>query len=118
MFPQFEEIGRDLTAERTSEKKELGLSDEEIAFYDIILMGRDYVESDTVVKQIAIEVTDYVKNNTTVDFLNQDNVKAEIRMGVRHILLKSEFPIDEIEKVVPVIMQQTENNYGTPELEN
>ena len=117
LFPQFEEIGRDLTAERRREK-ELGLSDEEIAFYDIILMGRDYVESDTVVKQIAIEVTDYVKNNTTVDFLNQDNVKAEIRMGVRHILLKSEFPIDEIEKVVPVIMQQTENNYGTPELEN
>ena len=117
LFPQFEEVGQDLTAEG-QRKKELDLSDEEIAFYDIILMGRDHVESDTTVKQIAIEVTDYIKRNTTVDWLNQDNVKAKIRMGVRHILLKSEFPTDEIEKVVPVIMQQTENNYGTPELEN
>ena len=117
LFQQFEEVGRDLTAEGRR-KEELGLSDEEIAFYDIILMGRDHVESDTMVKQIAIDVTDYVKKNTTVDWLNQDNVKAEIRMGVRHILLKSEFPTDEIEKVIPVIMQQTENNYGTPELEN
>ena len=117
LFPQFEEVGQDLTAEG-QRKKELGLSDEEIAFYDIILMGRDHVENDATVKQIAIEVTDYIKRNTTVDWLNQDNVKAKIRMGVRHILLKSVFPIDEIEKVVPVIMQQTENNYGTPELEN
>ena len=117
LFPQFEAVGRDLTAERRR-IKELDLSDEEIAFYDIILMGRDHVEGDTMVRQIAIEVTDYVKKNTTVDWLNQDNVKAEIRMGVRHILLKSKFPINEIEKVIPVIMQQTENNYGTPELEN
>ena len=117
LFPQFEAVGRDLTAERRR-IKELDLSDEEIAFYDIILMGRDHVEGDTMVRQIAIEVTDYIKKNTTVDWLNQDNVKAEIRMGVRHILLKSKFPINEIEKVIPVIMQQTENNYGTPELEN
>ena len=117
LFPQFEEVGRDLTAERRR-IKELDLSDEEIAFYDIILMGRNHVEGDTMVRQIAIEVTDYVKKNTTVDWLNQDSVKAEIRMGVRHILLKSKFPINKIEKVIPVIMQQTENNYGTPELEN
>ena len=117
LFPQFEAIGRDLTAERRR-IKELDLSDEEIAFYDIILMGRDRVEADTMVKQIAIEVTDYVKKNTTVDWLNQDNVKAEIRMGVRHILLKSKFPISEIEKIIPVIMQQTENNYGAPEFDD
>ena len=117
LFPQFEEVGKDLTSE-TQREKELELSNDEIAFYDIILMGREYVESDKTVKQIAIEVTDYVKKNTKIDWLNQDNVKAEIRMGVRKILLKSDFPIDEIEKVIPVIMQQTENNYGEMEFEN
>lgn len=111
LFPQFEEVANDLSAEGHREK-ELQLSDEEIAFYDIVSMGKEFVESDKVAREIAVEVTDYIKRNTKIDWINQDNVKAEIRMGVRKILLKSDFPIDEIEKVIPVIMQQTENNYG------
>lgn len=114
LFPKFEEVAKDLSAE-TQREKELQLSNEEIAFYDIILMGRQNLESDKVVRQIAIDVTDYVKKNTKIDWLNQENVKAEIRMGVRKILLKSDFPIDEIEKIIPVLMQQTENNYGQME---
>jgi len=81
-------------------------------------MGKEFVESDKVAREIAVEVTDYVKKNTKIDWLNQENVKAEIRMGVRKILLKSDFPIDEIEKVIPVIMQQTENNYREQEFKN
>lgn len=111
LYPQFENVASDLSAE-TKREKELQLSDEEIAFYDIILMGKEYVESDKNVREIAIDVTDYIKKNTTIDWLNQENVKAEIRMGVRKILLQSDFPTDEIEKVIPIIMQQTENNYG------
>lgn len=117
LFPQFEEVGRDLTSE-TRRKKELELSDEELVFYDVILMGREYVESDRVVKQIAVEVTDHMRKNTQVDWLNQEHVKANIRLGVRKILLKSDFPIDKIEKVVPVIMQQAEINYGEAGFEN
>ena len=117
LFSKLEEVGRDLTAQARREK-ELKMSDEEIAFYDIVMMGRTYVESDKIIKQIAVEVTDYVKKNTKIDWLNQDNVKAELRTGVRKILLKSDFPLDEIEKVVPVIMQQAENNYGEMTFEN
>lgn len=111
LVPQFEQVANDLSAEGQREK-ELQLSDEEIAFYDIISMGKEFVESDKIAREIAVEVTDYIKKNTKIDWLNQENVKAEIRMGVRKILLKCNFPIDEIEKVIPVIMQQTENNYG------
>ena len=111
LFPQFEQVANDLSVEAQREK-ELQLSNEEIAFYDIISMGKEYVETDKKAREIAIEVTDYIKRNTKIDWINQDHVKAEIRMGVRTILLKSDFPIDEIEKVVPVIMQQTERNYS------
>ena len=111
LFPQFEQVANDLSVE-TQREKELQLSNEEIAFYDIISMGKEYVEIDKKAREIAIEVTDYIKRNTKIDWINQDHVKAEIRMGVRTILLKSDFPIDEIEKVVPVIMQQTERNYS------
>jgi len=117
LFPQFEQVANDLSVEAQREK-ELQLSDEEIAFYDIISMGKEYVETDKKAREIAIEVTDYIKRNTKIDWINQDHVKADIRMGVRKILLKSDFPIDEIEKVVPVIMQQTERNYSEQEFED
>ena len=58
------------------------------------------------------------KRNTKIDWINQEHVKAEILMGVRTILLKSDFPIDKIEKVVPVIMQQTGRNYSEQDFEN
>ena len=32
-------------------------------------------------------------------------------MGIRHVLRKANFPLDKIEDVIPIIMQQTENNY-------
>ncbi len=111
LFPEFEAVASDLLAE-TKREKELKLSDEEIAFYDVIMMGKEYLESDKIARQIAIDVTNYIKKNTVIDWENQENIQAEIRMGVRKILLKSEFPIDAIEEVIPVIMQQTENNYG------
>ena len=56
----------------------------------------------------------YLKKNLKIDWLNQDQVKAEIKVGVTKILLRENFPIEEIDKVVPVIMQQTERNYGQP----
>jgi Type I restriction enzyme HindI endonuclease subunit-like, C-terminal len=39
-------------------------------------------------------------------------VKAEIRMSVRNILRKANIPFEEIDKLIPIIMEQAENNYG------
>ena len=116
LFPKFEEVAKDLSAE-TQREKGLQLSDEEIAFYDIILMGRQNLESDKVVRQIAIDVTDYVKKNTKIDWLNQESIKAKIRAGVKRILLEFNFPAESFEKLVPVIMQQAESNYSGVEYE-
>ena len=110
LYPEFENVASDVTAE-AKRTEELKMTDEEIAFYDIIMMGKEYLENDTIARKIAIDVTDYLKKNLKIDWLNQDQVKAEIRLGVTKILLKENFPVDEIEKVIPVIMQQTENNY-------
>jgi len=109
-YPEFESVASDLTNE-TKRTKELKMTDEEIAFYDIIMAGREYLENDAIARKIAIDVVDYLKMNLKIDWLNQDHVKAEIKMSVRKILLKENFPVDEIEKVIPVIMQQTETNY-------
>ena len=110
LYPELEEVASDVTAE-AKRTEELKMTGEEIAFYDIILMGKEYLENDTIARKIAIDVVDYLKKNLKIDWLNQEQVKAEIRLGVTKILLKENFPVDEIENVIPVIMQQTENNY-------
>ena len=43
------------------------MTDEEIAFYDIIMAGREYLENDTVARKIAIDVVDYLKKNLTIN---------------------------------------------------
>jgi len=53
-----------------------------------------------------------MKNKVTIDWINQEQVKAEIRMGVRNILRKAKFPLEEIDKLIPTIMEQAENNYS------
>ena len=117
LYPEFEKVASDVTAE-SKRKEELKMTDEEIAFYDIIMMGKEYLESDEIARKIAIEVTNYLKKNLKIDWLNQDQVKAEIKVGVTKILLKEDFPIEEVEKIVPEIMQQTERNYGESVYEN
>ena len=110
LYPEFENIASEITAE-VKRTQELKMTDEEIAFYDIIMMGKEYLENDAIARKIAIDVVDYLKKNLKIDWLNQEQVKAEIRLGITKILLKENFPTNEIEKVIPVIMQQTENNY-------
>ena len=62
--------------------------------------------------EIAINLTNYLKNKVTIDWINQEQVKAEIRVCVRNILRKANIPFEEIDKLIPVIMEQAENNYG------
>ena len=116
LYPELEQVAIDVTSE-ARRTQELKMTDEEIAFYDIIMMGKEYLENDVIARKIAIDVTYYLKKNLKIDWLNQEQVKAEIRLGVTKILLKENFPTDEIEKIIPVIMQQTENNYGRVEFE-
>ena len=100
---------------RRKEKKSLKLSDQEIAFYDIVSKGKDYIASDEHLREIAIKLTIYLKNNVTIDWISQEQVKAEIRVGVRNILRKANMPFEEIDKLIPVIMEQAEINYGIRE---
>jgi len=52
-----------------------------------------------------------LKNKVTIDWINQEQ-KAEMRVAVRNILRKANIPFEEIDKLIPVIMEQAENNYG------
>lgn len=111
VMKQLEDVAKDVTLEQKREE-ELKLSDEEIAFYDIISKNKDYIQSDKKLREIAISITNYLKNKVTIDWINQEQVKAEIRVAVRNILRKADIPFEQIDKLIPVIMEQAENNYA------
>jgi type I restriction enzyme, R subunit len=111
VMKRLEDVAKEVTSERKREEK-LNLSDEEIAFYDIVSKGKDYIDSDKELRKIAINLTTYLKNKVTIDWINQEQVKADIRVAVTNILRKSNIPFEEIDQLIPIIMQQAENNYG------
>ena len=105
------EIGDDITNQKKREE-ELGLSEEEYVFYEAVARGKEYVKSDDALKAVAIQLTDFLKRNTTIDWMNQESIKAKIRAGIKRILLESNFSPESFEKLLPTIMVQAENNYA------
>jgi len=94
------------------EAQELGLSDEELAFYDAVAKGRDHVLDDAKLRSVARELVVSVKRNLSIDWTDHENVKAKIRATVRRLLRKHEFQPQECERVIPLIMEQAESLYG------
>ena len=79
--------------------EKLGLSDDELAFYDAISSNesaRDFYEND-VLKQIAKELTISIKNNIKVDWDVRESVRAQMRITVKRLLRKYKYPPDKQE---------------------
>jgi len=110
-WEQMEQVSDDIN-KRKRKEEELGLTEQEIVFYDAVSQGKEYAKSDKVIVEIASELADFMKRNTSVDWLNQESIKAKIRSGIKKILIEHDFPVESFEKLVPVIMQQVESNYG------
>ncbi len=105
------EIGNDVTNQKKKEE-ELGLSEEEYIFYEAVAQAKEYAKSDDTLKAVSIQLTDFLKQNTTIDWMNQESIKAKIRAGIKRILLESDYAPESFEKLIPVIMVQAENNYA------
>jgi type I restriction enzyme R subunit len=89
----------------------LGLTDEEMAFYDAVAKGYKYVERSEQLKEIACELTATIKANLSIDWTDHENVKAKIRAAVKRLLKRRGFKPDEANILVLTIMEQAESLY-------
>lgn len=90
--------------------QELGLSDDEFAFYDALAdnkSARD-VLGDNQLRVIARELADSIRNNTTIDWTLKESVKAKLRVLVKRILRKYGYPPDLQEKATQTVLEQAE----------
>ncbi|MDD2504547.1 MAG: DUF3387 domain-containing protein, partial [Clostridia bacterium] len=90
--------------------EELGLSDDELAFYDAISenkSAKEFYEND-VLKQIAKELTISIKSNMKVDWDVRESVRAQMRITVKRLLRKYKYPPDKQGDAVTLIIEQAE----------
>ncbi len=96
--------------EANARGERLGFSDDEIAFYDALgsnISAVDVME-DRQLKIIAQEVAITVRNNTSIDWRDRQQARANIRRLVRRVLRKHGYPPDQQEAATFLIIEQAE----------
>ncbi|MCK5493842.1 MAG: DUF3387 domain-containing protein, partial [Candidatus Omnitrophica bacterium] len=88
--------------------EQLGLNDDEIAFYDALANNESAVRElgDVILKKIALELTEMLRKNRTVDWHKRDNVRAKIRNLVRRLLRKYKYPPDKQQEAIDEVLKQ------------
>jgi len=87
--------------------KKIGLSEEGVAFYDAISLGRKSLNGNGDLKEIVKELVKIIRRDTAVvDWTNNDIIKARMRANVKLLLLRKGFKMEESEKVLELIYQQ------------
>ncbi|WPC03399.1 type I restriction endonuclease subunit R [Pseudomonas benzenivorans] len=89
---------------------QLGLNDDELAFYDALANNESSVRElgDETLAKIAHELTDSLRQNVTVDWSNRDSVRAKLRLLVKRILRKYKYPPDQQEEAAQLVLAQAE----------
>ena len=98
---------------------ELGLNESELAFYDALADNESAVRElgDDVLKKIAHELTDKLRNSTTVDWQKRESVRARLRNLVRITLRRYKYPPDKQEEAIKLVLDQAERlseEWSTP----
>ncbi len=95
-------------ADKRGEK--LGLSDDELAFYDALEVNDSAVAvlGDETLQAIALELVEKVRNSVTIDWSIRESARAKIRTMVKRILRKHGYPPDKEEKATQTVLEQTE----------
>lgn len=92
-------------------EKELGLTEDEIAFYDALTndeIVKELMEDETL-KKIAQELTATIKNNITIDWSVRKSAQAGMRRIIKRLLKKYEYPPKQANKALEIVMKQAEH---------
>jgi type I restriction enzyme R subunit len=86
----------------------LGLTDDELAFYDALETNDSAVKvlGEPTLRDIARELVASVRANVTIDWTVRENVRAQLRVLVKRILRKHGYPPDKQEKATQTILEQ------------
>ena len=97
-------------ADANAEGESLGLTAEELAFYDALTKPqviKDFYEHDELIA-ITKELTDLLRKNRTIDWQKKESARAGMRRLVKRLLKKHKYPPEGMEDAVQTVMSQCE----------
>jgi len=103
------EMARDFQAALVREEA-LGLTPDEVAFYDALANNESAVRemTDATLKALARELTDRLRKSTTVDWQVRESVRAKLRILVRRLLQKYKYPPEKSDAAIKLVLEQAE----------
>lgn len=96
--------------EAMERNEELGLNFDEIAFYDALAEKPDVLREmgDDTLKQLASELTEKLRQNTSVDWQVRESVRAKMRLLIKRLLRKYKYPPEGQDEAVSRVIEQAE----------
>ena len=90
--------------------EELGLSDDELAFYDALEVNDSAVQvlGDETLRTIAVELVETVRQNVSIDWTLRESVRARLRVMVKRVLRRHGYPPDKQESATATVLEQAE----------
>ncbi len=103
------ELAREMR-EAAARGEQLGLSDDELAFYDALGANDSAVSvlGDETLRDIARELVETVRANVTIDWTVRESVRAKLRVLVRRTLNRHGYPPDKQEQATLTVIEQAE----------
>jgi type I restriction enzyme R subunit len=97
-------------ANARAEGREMGLSEEEKAFYDALVYFEGVKEfyEDDVLLTLTHELTDQLRKSRTIDWQRKESARAGMRMMVKRLLKKYKYPPEGMEDAMVKVIQQCE----------
>ena len=92
------------------EGEELGLTEEELAFYNAIALPEnihEFYDNETLIK-ITQELTDALRRNRTIDWQKKESARANMRRTVKRLLKKYKYPPEDMEFALEKVIAQCE----------
>ena len=90
--------------------EELGLSEEELAFYDALTRPeaiRDFFEHDEL-KEMTLRLTEQLKESRTIDWQQRHSARAGMRRMIKRLLDEYDYPPEGQEEAIQIVLKQCE----------
>ena len=103
------EMAKEMMRDRT-DAEEMGLTDEEMAFYDAITKPQavhDFYNNDQLVA-IARELTETLQKSATIDWQKKESARAGMRRAIKRLLRKYKYPPEGVDDAMETVMKQCE----------
>lgn len=94
--------------EATKRGEDLKLTEDELAFYDALEVNDSAVKilGDEVLCKIAREIVQSIRNTVAIDWTIRENIQAQMRVKVKHVLRKHGYPPDKQKKATDTVLEQ------------